>query len=146
MSTEQYFFSYSRDDGDFVLKLARDLRKAGADVWVDQLDIAAGERWDSAIEQSLKESANMIVVLSPTSVASHNVMDEVSYALEKDKKVVPVMYRPCEVPFRLRRLQYVSFMDDYKKSPRRLVGGSENGREVLVVRFEEGRQISCSPC
>ena len=44
MVTGKTFFSYSRDDSEFVLKLAKDLRAAGADVWLDQLDIGAGKR------------------------------------------------------------------------------------------------------
>ncbi len=36
------FFSYSRLDAEFALKLAKDLRNAGASVWIDQLDISPG--------------------------------------------------------------------------------------------------------
>ena len=42
MPDEPIFFSYSRTDSEFVLKLAKDLRKAGANIWLDQLDIKAG--------------------------------------------------------------------------------------------------------
>ena len=41
------FFSYARADAEFVLKLANDLRSAGISLWIDQLDITPGERWDS---------------------------------------------------------------------------------------------------
>ena len=44
------------------------------------------------------------VVLSPRSVTSQNVMDEVSYALEEGKRVVPIVCEDCKVPFRLRRV------------------------------------------
>ena len=43
------FFSYSRNDSDFALRLAKDLKSAGANVWIDQLDIKAGQEWDSQI-------------------------------------------------------------------------------------------------
>ena len=33
------FVSYSRDDSEFVLRLAGDLKAAGAKVWLDRLDI-----------------------------------------------------------------------------------------------------------
>ena len=39
MPTEKVFFSYARTETDFALKLAKDLRDAGANVWIDQLDI-----------------------------------------------------------------------------------------------------------
>jgi hypothetical protein len=31
------FFSYSREDLEFALRLAKDLKKAGANVWMDKL-------------------------------------------------------------------------------------------------------------
>ena len=85
MSKETTFFSYSRSDSNFVLKLAKDLRSPGADLWLDQLDIKAGSRWDSSIKDALSSASRLIVILSPASVASNNVMDEVSYALESNK-------------------------------------------------------------
>jgi hypothetical protein len=55
----------------------------------------------------------MLVILSPASVNSTNVLDEVSFALETQKTIMPVLYRDCEIPFRLRRVQYVDFRSDY---------------------------------
>jgi len=107
------FFSYSRDDSSFVVRLARDLKAAGANVWLDQLDIIPGQRWDRAVEDALKNCPGLIVILSPTSVESTNVMNEVSFALEEQKTVIPVIYRDCVIPLRLRRLQYVDFKQVY---------------------------------
>lgn len=115
MASKTTFFSYSRDDSDFVLKLAKDLRKAGAKIWLDQLDITPGSRWDASIESALNTASNMIVVLSTSSVASHNVMDEVSFALESNKNVIPVLLNECNTPFRLRRLQRIDFTTDYNQ-------------------------------
>lgn len=114
----RYFFSYAREDAPFALELARKLREASANVWLDQLDIVGGQRWDKAVEEALRSCEGTLVVLTPSSVASNNVMDEVSYALEEGKLVVPVLYKPCAVPFRLRRLQYVDFtVDDRAAAP-----------------------------
>jgi TPR repeat protein len=40
-------------------------------------------------------------------------MDEVSFALEEGKYLIPALYQPCERPFRLRRFQYVDFTTSY---------------------------------
>lgn len=109
------FFSYARADTEFVLRLAKDLRSAGTNLWVDQLDIRAGDRWDGAVEEALKACPYLLVILSPASVASQNVMDEVSVGLEANKRIVPVRYRDSEIPFRLKRLQYIDFTVDYDK-------------------------------
>ncbi|HEV7670078.1 MAG TPA: RodZ domain-containing protein [Thermoanaerobaculia bacterium] len=114
MEEHKFFFSYVRKDSDFVVRLARELRAVSVDLWVDQLDIRGGQRWDRAVEEALRSCQGMIVVLSPESLASNNVMDEVSYALEEGRLVVPILFRPCEVPFRLRRVQHVDFTSNYE--------------------------------
>ena len=110
------FFSYCREDSEFALKLAADLKVAGAHVWIDQLDIEPGTPWDRAVEEALTHSPRMLVVLSPVSVNSDNVRDEVSFALSRQKRVIPVLYRDCDVPFRLARLQHIDFRPDYSRA------------------------------
>lgn len=40
MASETTFFSYSRTDSAFVLKLAKDLRDGGPAIWLDQLQVS----------------------------------------------------------------------------------------------------------
>ncbi len=115
MSTGNIFFSYSRDNSEFVLKLAKELRKTGASVWLDQLDIKPGTRWDISIEKALENSQILLIILSKSSVESNNVMDEVSFGLDEGKTIVPVLLENCDVPFRLRRLQFADFTVDSSK-------------------------------
>ena len=101
-------------DSEFALKLAQDLKDgAGANVWLDQLDIELGTAWDLAVEEALNRSPCLLVVLSPISVASQNVRDEISFALSKQKRVIPLLAKDCEIPFRLARLQHADFRSDY---------------------------------
>ena len=109
------FFSYSRDDSEFVLRLAEDLKAAGANVWLDQLDIEPGQRWARAVQDALNKAPRMLVILSPSSAESTHVEDEVNFALEEHKTVIPVLYRDCTVPFQLRPFQYVDFRTDYAR-------------------------------
>jgi len=113
--TQAAFFSYSRDDSEFAIRLAGDLKAAGANVWMDQLDIEPGMPWDRAVENAVTVCPRMLVILSPTSVNSDNVRDEISFALSKGKRVIPVLYRECDVPFRLARLQHIDFRSDYTR-------------------------------
>ncbi|TMH31197.1 MAG: toll/interleukin-1 receptor domain-containing protein [Betaproteobacteria bacterium] len=75
------FFSYARSDSEFVVRLANDLRKAGKHIWVDQLDIPKGARWDQAVEAALKACPCLLVVLSPASTDSQNVLAISLFAL-----------------------------------------------------------------
>jgi TIR domain len=107
------FFSYARSDAPFVLKVANGLRAERRRVWVDQLDIAKGARWDEEVENALKSCSCLMVVLSPTSVKSQNVLDEVSYALDEKRTVLPILLQAVSIPFRLKRLQYIDFTGDF---------------------------------
>lgn len=118
---EPIFVSYARTDGEFALRLARDLRSANVDIWMDQLDIGAGDIWDRAVEDALQKCKGLLVILSPAAVASRSVMDEVSFAMEEGKKVIPVLYQTCEIPFRLRRVQRTDCASDYSVGLSKLI-------------------------
>jgi len=115
------FLSYCRTDSSFALRLAEDLKAAGADVWIDQLDIPPGIAWDRAVEAALSKSPTVLVILSPSSSCSENVLDEVSYAIQKKKRVLPILYRNCDVPLRLARLQYIDFRFEYERATKALL-------------------------
>src|SRR6266566_6042748 len=103
------FISYSRQDEEFVRKLATDLDQLGAEVWIDLDDIPAGMKWSTAIAQGLKEAEIMIVVISPTSMTSRNVEDEWQYFRDHDKPLMPVLWLPAEVHFQLSRIEFIDF-------------------------------------
>src|SRR5271165_7423104 len=107
------FFSYSRDDSEFALRLARDLKAAGANVWIDQLDLVGGQRWAQTVQDALEKSPRVLVILSPSSVNSPNVENEYTLALKEKKTVIPVLHRECKIPLQLRSLQRVDFSTDY---------------------------------
>ena len=103
------FISYSRINKDFALELAKELKLEGFDVWLDQLDIPLGARWDREVEKALKESEIFLIILTSASVASENVLDEIGYAIDSGKRILPILLEECEIPLRLRRFQYVDF-------------------------------------
>ena len=48
-------------------------------------------------------------------------MDEVSFGLETDKRIVPILFKDCAIPFRLKRFQYIDFSVGYDDGFKRLV-------------------------
>ena len=116
MSTETIFVSYSSEDRPFALGLVKELQRLGANVWIDQLGIGLGENWDNAIEQALEQSETFMLILSPTSVESQNVQDEVSIAINTKKKLVPILIKECELPMRLQRRQYADLTNNPDKA------------------------------
>ena len=121
VAAPEVFLSYARRDAHGVLKLARDLRAAGIKLWVDQLDIPPGARWDDAVQTALKTCASVLVVLSPASVESQNVLNEVAYALNKNKGMFPVLFDDCDIPLQLTRFNNIDLRTDYESGLQRLL-------------------------
>jgi hypothetical protein len=109
----RYFISYSRSDQAFALRFAQDVKTAGVDVWVDQLDIPIGQNWDRSVEAAVRDCKGFVIILSPRSAASEHVADEVACALEGDKHIIPILYEKCTIPMRLARLQFIDATSDY---------------------------------
>jgi hypothetical protein len=116
MTTESIFVSYSSKDRPFAVGLVKELQKLGANIWIDQLGIGLGENWDNAIEEALEESETFMLILSPTSVDSQNVQDEVSIAINTDKKFVPILIKECDLPMRWQRRQYADLINNPEKA------------------------------
>ncbi len=96
-----------------MLRLVEDLKAAGANVWLDQIDIQAGTDWDTSVHDALARCSWMVVVLSTASVRSVSVQDEIALAKDEKKAIIPVLLEDCLIPWRLRRLQYADFRDKY---------------------------------
>jgi hypothetical protein len=138
------FFSYSRVNSNFTLQLATKLSEAGENVWLDQFNIEAGEKWDNEIQKGLEEATTLVVILSASSVKSENVMDEVSYAIGKGKKVIPVLIEECEIPFRLRRFQYCNFTRGYQAGISMLIESLELDNKKRQHLLATGNEIDLS--
>lgn len=110
------FISYSRRDSEQALALAERLRASGASVWIDTAVLSAAETWSAEIVSAIKNCKTFILLLSPDSVASHNVTKELSLASEKRKTIVPIVLTECTpneaMEYALAGLQQVSLADE----------------------------------
>lgn len=117
---KKIFISYSHRDRDFVKKLADDLKKKGISVWWDEWEINVGDSIVQRIEDGIKTSAFLAVVLSPDSVKSNWVKREVGSATmrqlseKRSITVLPILVTECEIPILLSDIKYADFRSDYK--------------------------------
>lgn len=112
-ATGSLFLSYSRSDERFALKFAKDLRAHAVAIWVDQLDIRPSEHWDRSVERAVRDCRGMVVILSPRSAASDNVADEISFAIDSGKPILPVMIERCTPPLRITRMHMIDATTHY---------------------------------
>jgi tetratricopeptide (TPR) repeat protein len=106
------FVSYSRQDAGQAQHLTELLTSAGLSVWIDHTGIDAAKSWSAEIVHAIDNCQAFVLMLSPHSVQSHNVIKEVSLASEKRKKILPIDLGPMEIPasiqYALAGLQRVS--------------------------------------
>jgi TolA-binding protein len=127
------FISYSRTDEAFARRLARSLSERGEDIWIDVEDIPAGMNWSSAIQQGLLICDVMLVIISPDSMASANVADEWQYYHDQRKPIVPVLWKPADIHYQLKRIQYIDFhTQDYERALAQLHNAIQNRGVPLV--------------
>ena len=81
------FISYSSKDREKAEQLTELLASAGLSVWIDQSGIPGAEQWATEIVEGIRACSTFILLLSPESVASQNVLKELSLASEKRKRI-----------------------------------------------------------
>lgn len=89
------FVSYAREDAEVVAFLVRALEERGISFRSDR-DIAVGEAWQEQLKQWLNDAGAVLVVWSPHSLTSANVISEAAQARDRlvavtlaDTSVVP---------------------------------------------------------
>lgn len=92
------FISYSSKDREKAEQLTELLASAGLTVWIDKQGIQAASSWSEEIVHGIDSCSVFILMLSPNSIESHNVVKEVSLASEKRKKILPLDLEPVEIP------------------------------------------------
>ena len=143
----QVFISYSRNDMEFVQRLAEDLKRAGLDVWWDLSDIQGSDVWERKIEEGLNSSQYFIVVLTPASLESRWVRREYLSADNKGVKIIPLMLKHCqELPLTLRDIQPLDAIDrPYESILSDVLKIVSNGLEVASLPLPDQTTGSTTP-
>src|ERR1035437_1449738 len=97
------FISYSSKDREQAEQLTELLASAGLSVWIDQSGIDVATSWSGEIVDAIEGCKAFVVLLSPNSIESVNVVKEVALAAEQKKKILPLDLEPVELP---RDLKY----------------------------------------
>lgn len=92
-----FFVSYAHEDADTVYPELGWLRDAGFNIWYDE-GISPGSRWSDALAQAIADAAHVVFFVTPRSVASKNCLDEVGFALERDKPSLAIHLAPTQLP------------------------------------------------
>src|SRR5688572_21177016 len=109
------FLSYAAEDREVAHDVAQTLRDAGHDVY-------PAPHWPKDLRAALKRAEAFVVLLSPASVGSPYVSEEIKQALVAERlenRVIPVVLDPStQVPWILQTMQPIPS----KPNPRTAAG------------------------
>lgn len=122
----QVFLSYASADKELAQKIVEELRKRGIRVWFDTYELQPGDSIAKAIGYAISASDYLVVLLSPNSVNSVWVQQELGAALSReltirDITLLPVVIADCEIPPLLASYQFLDLRTDFDQGVTRLV-------------------------
>ncbi len=112
------FISYSRKDFDEVSSLIEAVRTEIPDlsVWFDVTGIESGDEFEDKIISAIDKSSYVLFALSENSLASQWTKDEVMYARNTGKKVIPVLLKGARLEgwflFKFGRIDCIDSTDE----------------------------------
>jgi hypothetical protein len=115
------FLSYSRHSPALAERLFHDLEARGINCWRDVNDLRGGVLWEREIASAIDSSTHVLILITRESLQSQHVADEIAYAREKGKIIIPLLEQQVELPFGLQRVQAINFVDSYEAGFERLL-------------------------
>ena len=122
----QVFISYAQADQKVARQIADTLKGAGLKVWFAEWALKPGDSIAQRIEEGLRASDLLLILLSPSSIGSDWVTYEWNAALNRELSaravtVIPVLIADCDIPPMLSNLQYVDLRSDLEAGIHNLV-------------------------
>jgi hypothetical protein len=109
------FLSYAPQDREFVRKIAERIKSYGVCVWYDEWEMAMGDSLLDKIERGISSSDYIIVLLSPDSLKSKWIQQELTMAMAReltarDVIIIPVLISDVlesEIPIVLQDIRWL---------------------------------------
>ena len=102
---DHIFVSYSRDDREYVTRLADWLEGHGVNVWFDH-DIDYGVKWEAEIQDKLDTTTVVLVVMSKSARRSSWVGREIDQAGQRQIPILPVLLEQDGIVDQVADLQF----------------------------------------
>lgn len=93
------FISYSRRNREFTEGLFNALKARGYDPWVDWDDIPFSVDWWEEIKEAINNHDVVIIVVSNASMTSRVVSQEIKYARDNNKRLIPVIAEQVDIKY-----------------------------------------------
>ena len=120
LSAPTVFISYASPDTEFARKLAKSLSDLPVNVLFDRDEIRVGESLSDRIDQLVEDADYICFVVSTGSQNSKWAAHELKHALERNKRILPVVLEPEAIPTEIAALVYADFSKEFENGVRDL--------------------------
>jgi hypothetical protein len=107
----QVFISYKREEIEFAELLESKLKEANFNVWIDR-QLRAGTDWREKIDERIRKSIALIVIMTPAAKESEYVTYEWAFAYGAGVRVIPLIFKSVKLHPRLEALHYRDFSNE----------------------------------
>jgi hypothetical protein len=94
----EVFVSYSREDIERALDIARHLEAAGVNLWIDKRGIQGSQNWRAKITRAIRACEILAVLCSESSMRSRYVRREIELADDFERSFLPIHLENAEYP------------------------------------------------
>lgn len=104
----RFFVSYSRKQKYIAEELQKFLKQQSMTVWFDQDAITIGDNWMEEIRKGIHQSDELVLIVSPDSLKSEIVSQEITIAETCGKIIRPFVLETCtaEIPAFIQKYHY----------------------------------------
>lgn len=106
---KRFFVSYSHDDQKLVVPVVALLRSTPTDVFLDVDTIEPGDDWWKRVQDALDSTSSFVIFWCSHASDSTVVKQEWEFALDKGKRIIPVLLDSTPLPTRLAVFQWIDF-------------------------------------
>ncbi len=132
--SKSVFISYSRQEVPFVDILLEKLEEHGIQTWLDYRSLVPGKPWLEQILAGIDGADVLLLVVSNASIISPNVQLEYKRALEKNKRILLIIFEAAPLPAELQSCEWIDFRGSFRK-----------GIKVLLQRLDQPVQQKPAP-
>lgn len=93
------FISYAHADKAFAEELKRQIESAGFKHWIDSEQLRGGEDWRQEIDDGIRKSFVLVVIMTSYAKKSDYVTYEWGFAWGTGVKVVPILLKPLTTQY-----------------------------------------------
>jgi tetratricopeptide (TPR) repeat protein len=137
------FLSHSTKDGDFVKKLAEEMRMREIIPWLCEVDIDSTVDFVQKINHGLSQNDMVVIIWSPEAAASKWTNEELAFALKRHVEVgtflATLLLRDHPLPPLLETKIYFDCRQDQKKGTADLLAWLERQRDMRKAASKDAR-------